>query len=130
MTLRTLNYGNYGIFLKMGNAGFLSINRIARGLQGWQCGLEGFLLGEMQGGLMSPKRGLGVYCSIWVLEYHTLIPFWDLVLKLDHYDNSLNPKPSTNPKPFTFFSRWVTSKPRYTYSLYFFWLAKFSFLGS
>ena len=22
MTLRTLNYGNYGIFLKMGNAGF------------------------------------------------------------------------------------------------------------
>ena len=62
------------------------------------------LLGEMQGGLMSPNRGLGVYCSIWVLEYHTLILFWDLVLKLDHYDNSLNPKPSTNPKPFTFFS--------------------------
>ena len=28
MTLRTLNYGNYGIFLIMGNAGFLSINRI------------------------------------------------------------------------------------------------------
>ena len=27
MTLRTLNYGNYGIFLIMGNAGFLSINR-------------------------------------------------------------------------------------------------------
>ena len=30
MTLRTLNYGNYGIFLIMGHAGFLSINRIAR----------------------------------------------------------------------------------------------------
>ena len=28
MTLRTLNYGNYGIFLIMGNAGFLSINSI------------------------------------------------------------------------------------------------------
>ena len=24
MTLRTLNYGNYGIFLIMGNAGFIS----------------------------------------------------------------------------------------------------------
>ena len=31
MTLRTLNYGNYGIFLIMGNAGFLSINRIDYG---------------------------------------------------------------------------------------------------
>ena len=28
MTLRTLNYGNYGIFLIVGNAGFLSINRM------------------------------------------------------------------------------------------------------
>ena len=28
MTLRTLNYGNYGIFLIMGHAGFLPINRM------------------------------------------------------------------------------------------------------
>ena len=27
MTLRSLSYGNYGIFLIMGHAGFLSINR-------------------------------------------------------------------------------------------------------
>ena len=26
MTLRTLNYGNYGIFLIMGNAGLISLN--------------------------------------------------------------------------------------------------------
>ena len=32
MTLRTLNYGNYGIFLIMRNAGFLSIN--SRTVQG------------------------------------------------------------------------------------------------
>ena len=28
MTLRTLNYGNYGILLIMGNAGFISLNPI------------------------------------------------------------------------------------------------------
>ena len=36
MTLRTLNYGNYGIFLIIGNAGFLSsaVGKPARQLPG------------------------------------------------------------------------------------------------
>ena len=35
MTLRTLNYGNYGIFLKMGNAGFCP-SAVAYGRRGVQ----------------------------------------------------------------------------------------------
>ena len=63
MTLRTLNYGNYGIFLIMGNAGFcpstvlLAMNlqaaKLATWLQGWgraSFGVEGFGFGG---------RGLG-----------------------------------------------------------------------
>ena len=34
MTLRTLNYGNYGIFLIMGNAGFISSTALRRALCG------------------------------------------------------------------------------------------------
>ena len=30
MTLRTLNYGNYGLFLNMGSAGFTSSTVVAR----------------------------------------------------------------------------------------------------
>ena len=41
MTLRTLNYGNYGIFLIMGNAGFCP-STVVQGLQGfWGLGLRG-----------------------------------------------------------------------------------------
>ena len=47
MTLRTLNYGNYGIFLIMGNDGqcrILSISRI-KGFEVWGLGLDRGLRG-------------------------------------------------------------------------------------
>ena len=36
MTLRTLNYGNYGIFLILDNAGFIIINRTTECMSSWQ----------------------------------------------------------------------------------------------
>ena len=54
MTLRTLNYGNYGVFLIMGNAGFrpsavllmpvlFSISKIAKGVWGLRLfGVRGY----------------------------------------------------------------------------------------
>ena len=36
MTLRTLNYGNYGIFLIMGNAGFCPSTVSGFGVQGFR----------------------------------------------------------------------------------------------
>ena len=41
MTLRTLNYGNYGIFLIMGNAGFCP-STVARVLRGAEMDSGGF----------------------------------------------------------------------------------------
>ena len=41
LPLRTLNYGNYGIFLVMGNAGYFSINRMS--FVGFECQPSGLI---------------------------------------------------------------------------------------
>ena len=43
MTLRTLNYGNYGIFLIMGNAGFCP-STVVQDSRTWLCGVAGLLV--------------------------------------------------------------------------------------
>ena len=48
MTLRTLNYGNYGIFLTMGNAGFCPSTVSAA--------LGGFTRAAVVVGLMQPRQ--------------------------------------------------------------------------
>ena len=55
MTLRALNYGNYGIFLIMGNAGFISLNPIES------------LKEPLKGTLIDPFKGTPGFCPSTVL---------------------------------------------------------------
>ena len=60
MTLRTLNYGNYGIFLIMGNAGFcpstVALARKAVERKAWQREAGPFPLSDAKGGTIKVNK--------------------------------------------------------------------------